>query len=61
MLKLNPIAVSLVCGLSIAGCASTTQKTSRPPQVQPVHAVNHGGYSAESLYRLGRSFEVHAT
>src|SRR5688572_4962491 len=57
MLKLNPIALSLVCGLSVAGCTSITQKTSQPPQVQPVLAVNHGGYSAESLYRLRRSFE----
>src|SRR5688572_14008102 len=57
MLKINPIAVSLVCGLSVVGCTSITHKTSQPPQVQPVLAVNHGGYSAESLYRLGRSFE----
>ena len=57
MLKLNPIALSLVCGLSVAGCASITQKTGQPAAVQPVIAVNHAGYSAESLYRLGRSFE----
>ena len=57
MLKLNPIALSLMCGLAVAGCTSITQKTSQPSQVQPVLAVHHGGYSAESLYRLGRSFE----
>src|SRR5688572_13776787 len=58
MPKLNPIALSIICALSVAGCANTTQKrAAQQPTVQPLLTVNHGGYSAESLYRLGRSFE----
>jgi tetratricopeptide (TPR) repeat protein len=57
MPKLNPIALSVICALAMAGCASPMQKQAdRPPAVEPMLNVNHGG-TAEGLYRLGRHFE----
>jgi tetratricopeptide (TPR) repeat protein len=61
MPRLNPIAVSVICALSMAGCASPMQKQAdRPPAVHPTLAINHGGVTGEGMYRLGRYFEGQA-
>jgi tetratricopeptide (TPR) repeat protein len=60
MPKLHPIALSVICALTMGGCASPMQKQAdRPPAVQPVLNVTHG-VTADGLYRLGRYFEGQA-
>jgi tetratricopeptide (TPR) repeat protein len=56
MLKLHPIALSIICA-AMGGCSSPMQKQpERPLAVEPVLNINHG-VSAEGLARLGRYFE----
>lgn len=59
MPRLNPLALSVICALSITGCALPLQKQADPPAVQPVLTVRHG-VSAEGMRRLGRYFEGQA-
>lgn len=59
MPRLNPIALSVIWALSIAGCAMPLQKQADQPAVQPVLAVKHG-VTGEAMYRLGRYFEGQA-
>jgi hypothetical protein len=60
MPKLNPMVLAVMCALSLAGCASSKAPAERSAAVEPVLAVNHGGVSAEGLFRLGRYFEGQA-
>jgi tetratricopeptide (TPR) repeat protein len=59
MPRLNPLTLSVICALSITGCALPLQKQADQPAVQPVLAVRHG-VSAEGMRRLGRYFEGQA-
>jgi Tfp pilus assembly protein PilF len=58
MSRLKPIALSVVCAFSMAGCAGLSQKQAeQPPAAQPLRAAHHGPVTAEGMYRLGRYWE----
>jgi Tfp pilus assembly protein PilF len=61
MPRLNPIALCVICALSMAGCASPVQKQGHEaPAAQPVLAVDHSAVTGERMYQLGRYFEGQA-
>lgn len=56
----HPIALAVVCALSVAGCAiSPQERASQPPALQPALVANQG-ITAQGMYRLGRYFEGQA-
>jgi tetratricopeptide (TPR) repeat protein len=59
MPRLNPIALSVICALAMAGCASPARNhAGQPPAVDPVLSVQHAGVTAQGMYRLGRYMEA---
>lgn len=58
MSRLKPIALSIVCAFSIAGCSGLTRnQADPPPPAQPLRAASHAPVTGQAMYRLGRHRE----
>jgi Flp pilus assembly protein TadD len=58
MSRLKPIALSVMCALSMVACANAPQQQADQPQAaQPMRAAGHGPVTGEGMYRLGRFYE----